>query len=113
MAKARNSNEGETGDESIRIQGKRVEELAPREQAQSRKQIEEQKRKLKRKEIMGRYPPYKVQGLKAQLKQCEDNLVKMRAVAQQEESTILEYRMWIRQCEMRDKELVSEGFEPR
>ena len=113
MAKATESNVGEAGDSSIRIQGKRIEELDPVQQVEARKQLAARQLKDRRKGITDRYPPYKVDGLKAQLKQCEQNLASMRQVVAQEEGTIAEYKLWIKQCQARDKELEAQGFELR
>jgi hypothetical protein len=102
-----------TDDESVRIGGKPIEELSIRQQVETTKQLQAREQKERRKEIEKKFPPYKVDGLKVQLKQCEDNLIRMRDVCRQEEDKIAEMRNWISLCERRDKELKSAGFDPK
>lgn len=113
MAKAHGGNEGQQGDESVRIGGKPLSELGVRERQEAQLQIDERNRRERHRAILAKYPKYKVEALQGQLKQCERNLVRMRGVVAQEESTIAEYKMWIRQCEQRDRELIAAGLEPK
>jgi hypothetical protein len=103
----------DTGDESVRIGGKPIEDLTIRQQVETAAQLQERELKERRTSILKKYPPYKVGGLKAQLGQCEANLIRMRDVARQEEDKIAEMREWIRLCERRDKELKSAGLDPK
>ncbi len=112
MGKA-NGNAGKEGDESVRIGGRPIADLGIRDQVETAEQLEARKRKAEMKAILSKFPPYSTPGLEAQLKQCEGNLDAMRGVCIAEETKIAEYRVWIRLCQQRDKELRSAGFEPR
>jgi hypothetical protein len=110
VAKATDDNIGQMGEDSIRIGGKAIGDLPVRDGVEARGQLEEQRKRDRRIEILKEHGRYKVPNLIAQLNQCEGNLKRMRDVCAQEESSIGELKMHIRQAKLRDEKLEREGL---
>ncbi len=96
---------------SIRIQGRKVEELTVRQQMESRKQIVLSEKERKRKEILTRYPRYKVPNLKAGITEALANIARFEEAIKKERDTVSEFTAFVALCEQRDKELKAAGFE--
>ena len=104
-------NIGQTGEESIRIHGKPVEECSLQAQMEVRNKTKLSARQMAVKEINRKYPPYKVPNLKAGIKEAEANIGRFEEAIRKERQTVSEFTTLVKLCEMRDKELESLGPE--
>ena len=102
------SNVGETGVESIRLKGMKVEELPLAFAAHVAPQIklaEDTERQNKIGNILKRYPTQRVDYLDGRIQECKDNQGNMANLIQQEQTRITEYQGHIAMCEHRDRML--------
>jgi hypothetical protein len=97
---------------SIRLQGRRVDELSVVQRMQARKQIELSEKERQRREIKDKYPPYKVPNMKAAVKEAKANIARFEEAIKKEQATVAEFTAFIALCEQRDKELKAAGFDP-
>ena len=97
---------------SIRIGHRKVGELNVREQMEARGQIELSEKERKRREILQRFPKFKVPGLKAGIREAQANIDRFHKVIAKEQETIREYSEHLALCKQRDRELKAAGFDP-
>ena len=105
------SNVGETGIESTRIGGKRLEELSVVDQMRARKQIVLSAAERRVKDIKDRYPRYKVPNLESGITEAEANIVRFEEAILKERKTIKEFSAYLALCRQRDVELRAAGVE--
>jgi hypothetical protein len=109
---AQESNVCETGVESIRINGQRVEALPFVQQHYANEGLKlanDEHRKKRIKELLARYPAYDVGQMRMQIGQARMSIDRSQLVIEQMNNLIAEYTAFIALCEQRDKELVSLG----
>ncbi len=109
---ATTDNIGETGLQSIRIRGLRIDELPIAEKHVAQEQLrlaEDDDRQEKIKLVMETHPPYQVSALKAQVTSCRASIARAQAVIDQENQRIEEYAVHVAMCERRDVALKDLG----
>lgn len=97
-----------TGIDSIRINGMTIEELPFAAQAHARAQLplaQENARKKKIENILAGYPPQRVSYLRSRIRECEESILRMAKMRDQNLAKVEEYRGIIVMCEFRDKEI--------
>jgi len=102
------SNIGQTGLESIRIGGMKIDNLPIAESAITKQQMPEVDASIKRNKlgnIIAKYPKQTVDWVKGAIKECEDTIKKIRALKEQQQKMIDEYTGHISLCDYRDKEI--------
>lgn len=104
------NNIGESGFDSTRIGGKRLDELTVLEQMRARKQIVLSAEQRRVKDIKDRYPKYKVPNLKAGIREAEANIGRFEEAIKKERDTISEFSAYLALCQQRDKELKAAGI---
>lgn len=97
---------------SIRIGHRKISELSVREQMEARKQLELSEEERKKREILQRYPRYKVPGLEAGIREAHENIKRFEAALAKERKTIEEFTAFLALSRQRDRELVAAGFKP-
>ena len=101
-------NVGQVGIESIRIGGRKIEELSLAEGAHARPQLtvaREVEKRNKIANILARYPEQKVPYLQSRIKEAEENIVRVTKVQANETKLIDDYKGYISLCLYRDKEI--------
>jgi chromosome segregation ATPase len=63
----------------------------------------------KRKVLFKQYPPYNVEAMKQQIKQCMEAIIRCNNVKDQEDASIAEFSGVVALCKQRDKELAQYG----
>ena len=112
---SRDSNVGELGIESIRLNGTRIANLPLAEGARARAQlplVQETERQNKVALIRAQYPPQRTAYLRSRIAECEQNIKNIEGMKARETTTISEYTTLAAQCEVRDKELAQAANEP-
>jgi len=102
------SNIGQTGLESIRVGGMKVDQLPIAEGAITKQQmplIEENIKRNKLGNIIAKYPKQTVSWVEGAIKECNDSIKKIRALKVQQQKMIDEYTGHISLCSYRDKEI--------
>lgn len=100
------SNIGQTGVESIRINGTTVDNLPLREQAVTREQmpaVRENDRQNQINAIKAAYPEQRVNYLQGCIVECKDNIKRVRELKAGQETMINEYSVHIGLCDHRDR----------
>lgn len=101
-------NVGQVGIESIRIGGRKIQDLPLAEGAHARPQLSvarEVERRNKIENILARYPDQKVDYLQSRIKEAEENIVRVEKVQADETKLIDDYKGHISLCQYRDKEI--------
>jgi hypothetical protein len=102
------SNIGETGVKSIRLKGKRIEELPLGTNNEAKEQLVdaiETERLNAIAEVCAKYPTQRIDYLTARINECEANKNNMRKMITDTYGRIQEYQGLVMQCEVRDKML--------
>ena len=102
------SNMGQTGLESIRLGGMKIDSLPIAESALTKEQMPVIQESIKRNElgnIIAKYPKQTVDWVKGAIRECEDTIKKVRALKGQQQTMIDEYTGHISLCSYRDKEI--------
>jgi hypothetical protein len=105
---------GETGLQSIRVNGLRINELPIAELHEATQQLrlaEDDFRQARIKSVMATYPPYQVSALKSQIRTSKSSILRAQAVIDKENQTINDYVGHVAVCERRDQELKDLGVE--
>lgn len=100
------SNIGQTGVESIRIAGMKVEDLPIAEAARVQPQIaiaEETERRNKAEAVIKRYPTQRVDYLEGRIRECKTSMDGMHKLMLAEQQRIQEYQGHIEMCKHRDR----------
>ena len=107
MSKA-TSNIGQTGVESIRLNGMKIEDLPIGEAARVQPQMElarDTDRLNKAEGIIAKYPTQRVDYLESRIEECKVNQKNMADLALIEQARIQEYQGHIEMCKHRDREV--------
>ena len=102
------SNVGETGVESIRLGGHKIENLPIRERHLALDQmpkVNAMSRKGQIDNIRARYPKQSIAWVDGTLRECDNNLVRIRDFIGEQEKMTNEYMGQISLCKHRDKEI--------
>ena len=105
------SNIGETGVKSIRLKGKRIEELPLGTNNEAKEQLVdaiETERLNAIAEVCAKYPTQRIDYLTARINECEANKNNMRKMITDTYGRIQEYQGLVMQCGVRDKMLADE-----
>lgn len=104
----RDSNIGEVGIDSIRIKGKRIDDL-PLGQGNEAKEgliaARETERINKIEGINAKYPTHRLDYLNSRINECRENINRMHKTIGEQNTMISEYRGHISMCEHRDREV--------
>lgn len=103
------SNKGEYGVESVRVGGRRVDELPICEGAVTKIQmpdIHESARENEISQIKGKYPKQSVAWINGAIRECEATIKNVRRLIGEQRTMIDEYTGHITLCRHRDKELM-------
>lgn len=101
-------NIGQTGRESIRIGGKKIDELPIAEGAITKLQmpaIDESIKRNKLGNIIAKYPKQTVDWVKGAIRECETTIKKVRNLKSEQQKMIDEYTSHISLCSYRDEEI--------
>ena len=102
----------EHGDKtSMRFKGQRIEDLTHAQRIDVQLKVAESERKQLLEGIVAKYPKYDVIQLEAAIRQMEGNIVNLQRVQVEEHTKIKEYRNLVAECQQRDRELESNGFD--
>lgn len=104
----RDKNIGQKGMDSIRINGRRIGNLPLGQGNEAKEGLAEflkTDRETRRNNIAARFPKHKVEFLKAQLRECRNNIKRIREFKAKQKGLIAEYRQLIVDCDMREREL--------
>lgn len=102
------SNEGINGIDSIRIGGKKIDELPIAEAALTKQQwplIIKSDKENKIVNIKARYPKQTVAWIDGAIRECEDSIKKIRSLKDSQQAMINEYTGLISLCKHRDNEI--------
>lgn len=105
---SRSSNIGQTGVSSIRIKGKRVEDMPLGTNNQALEQMAdavETERLNAIAEVNAKYPHQRVDYLSSRINECEQNKNRMKAFIAETRGRISEYQQLVMNCSVRDKML--------
>jgi uncharacterized coiled-coil DUF342 family protein len=108
MTEARDSNIGQTGVESIRIRGKRVEDLPlgqGNDAVAGLAEARETERLNKIATINKEFPPHRVDYLVSRIKECRENINRVNKSMHEQSTMINDYKGHISLCGYRDKEI--------
>lgn len=108
---SRQSNIGQTGVESIRIKGQRIEDLPLGTGNQAAEQVAdaiETERLNAIAEVNAKYPHQRVDYLTHRINECEQNKNRMKAFIADTQRQISEYQQLIMNCKVRDRLLKAE-----
>ena len=104
----KDSNIGQTGFDSIRLAGMRIQDLPIAEAAHAKMQIPlvlDNERKSKINNILKTYPSQRVDYLEARIKEAEKNINKIQNQRVEMNAKISEYNSLITMCKFRDDEI--------
>jgi two-component SAPR family response regulator len=99
------SNVGQTGVSSIRLKGKRVEELPLGTNNDAKEQLvlaQETERLNQIAEVNAKYPSQRIDYLVSRIDECEENKNRMRKMIRETEERIQEYQVLVLKCGVRD-----------
>lgn len=102
------SNIGQTGVESIRLNGMKVEDLPIAESARVQPQIaaaEETERRNKAEAVIKRYPTQRVDYLEGRIRECRKSMEGMHKLMLTEQERIQQYQGHVEMCKHRDRML--------
>lgn len=102
------SNIGETGVESIRLNGMKIEDLPIGEAARVQPQMElarDTERQNKIAGVIAKYPTQRVDYLEGRIRECKESQEGMAKLALLEQQRIQEYQGHIEMCKHRDREI--------
>jgi len=102
------SNVGQMGIESIRLAGRRIEDLPIAEGARAKLELPvsiETERKNRIEDICRRYPKHRLDYLLARIRECRGNIEKVSNTRDEQNQMIGEYRGHISMCKHRDEEM--------
>jgi len=102
------SNVGQTGVSSIRLKGKKVEELPLGTNNDAKEQLvlaQETERLNQIAEVNAKYPSQRIDYLVSRINECEENKNRMRKMISETRARIHEYESLIMRCGVRDKML--------
>lgn len=103
-----NSNEGQTGVESIRIGGNKIDELPIAEAAITKQQWPDIIKASKDnviENVKARYPKQTIAWIAGAIRECNDSIKRVRNLAVSQQKMIDDYLGHISLCEYRDKEI--------
>jgi len=100
------SNKGVTGPDSLRLGGKKVDQLPFAAAEQTKVQLPElyateKLNKIER--IKGRFPKQSVDWCDGAIRECEGNMKRVRQLKAEQEKKIKEYQFYIGECKRRNK----------
>lgn len=101
-------NIGETGAESIRINGRRIENLPLGQGNQVKEGLREflkTDKETKENNIIAKFPKHKRPYLEAQIRECRRNINQIKNFKRDLKNNIVEYRQLIKDCQKRDEEI--------
>jgi hypothetical protein len=105
------SNVGQTGVSSIRLKGKKVEELPLGTNNDAKEQLllaQETERLNQIAEVNAKYPSQRIDYLVSRINECEENKNRMRKMIAETRARIHEYEGLVMRCGVRDKMLADE-----
>lgn len=100
------SNIGESGPQSIRIDGRRISNLPLGQGNEAREGLAEflkTYKQTKRNNVIAKFPKHRMDVLKAQVKECRGNIKRIKDFKQNLKNQIFEYRQHIKNVELRSK----------
>lgn len=108
MTENRNSNIGQTGVESIRIRGQRIEDLPLGQGNEAMAQLPDAIETARLNKIAGinaEFPKHRVDYLLSRIKECRENVTRITTTIGQQNTMINDYKGHISLCRYRDKEI--------
>ena len=114
--KKRTSNVGQTGPESIRLNGMKIGDLPMGQGNEAQVGLADflkTYKKTKEANIRARFPQHKLPMLKAQIRECRGNIERIKEYKRKLRADIAEYRQHIKDAETRQRELDAVGPDDR
>lgn len=104
----RNSNIGESGMDSIRLNGMKIEDLPMGQNNEAREglaQFIKTDKETKANNIRGKYPKQSAEYLEAAIRECEHNIEKIKEFKKDLHAKMRQYQQLVNDCLMRDREM--------
>ena len=104
----KDSNIGQSGQKSIRIDGMKIDNLPLGQGNEAKAGLADflkTDKETKENNVVARYPKHKRPFLESQIRECKRNIQKIKNFKAELKEKISEYRQLIKDCEYRDKEM--------